>query len=281
MYGWMSIEPFYTVPASLYRLRNIEPDALPLIALAAQQRLRGLLDAMVVARDHRLSANVSHPPPFDPNADHPTPAWDQVVYSDTEKIMRAIQRVEREEEMKERRERNLRDTIEREAQAQQEAAANGAAGSPSATGEGDGRKEKKRRKDSTKSLSEDQLKKMSDRTARGVLGGKQYSWMTTGGAAGSPLRPASTLSAGSNGLPKPKFTPQQPSAPSGGGGTSTAIPRVESLPSFQETSQEKESNRITLRDAMFALEKERGFGAGAGTGQTAVYVSMARRRSGV
>jgi Transcription initiation factor TFIID component TAF4 family len=206
--------------------------------------------------------------------------WDHVVYSDAEKVLRVIQRVEREEEMKERRERNLRDTMEREALAQQEAGADGAAGSPSGGGEGDGRKEKRRKRDTGKSLSEDQLKKMSDRTARGVLGGKQYSWMTAG-ASGAPLRPASPLS-GSNGLPKTKFPPQ-PSASSGAVSAipSAGLPRLDSMPSFQDTPREKASNRITLGDAAFALEKERGFGAGAGTGQTALYSALARRRPGV
>jgi hypothetical protein len=206
--------------------------------------------------------------------------WDQVVYSDTEKVLRAIQRVEREEEMKERRERNLRDTIEREAQAQQEAGADGATGSPSGGGDGEGRKEKKRKKDTGKSLSEDQLKKMSDRTARGVLGGKQYSWMTAGAGGGAPLRPASPLS-GSNGLPKPKFPPQSSALGGAPLGASAALPRLDSTPVFQDAPREKESSRITLRDAVFALEKERGFGAGAGTGQTAIYSALARRRPAV
>ncbi|KAK4700184.1 hypothetical protein P7C70_g6066, partial [Phenoliferia sp. Uapishka_3] len=50
--------------AAAFQLRTLEPDTIPLIALATRHRLMSLINDAVAARDHRLSASHLRPPPL-------------------------------------------------------------------------------------------------------------------------------------------------------------------------------------------------------------------------
>ncbi|BGP14933.1 hypothetical protein JCM10213_007266 [Rhodosporidiobolus nylandii] len=132
--------------AAAFQLKTLEPDTIPLIALATRHRLMSLINASVSARDHRQSSSHFRVPPFvapssssrkrrrrdalDPDLDaegdeedeemsdgeagEKRPAWDTLVYDDPERYLSVLERVEREEERKKRRERMLRDQREEE-----------------------------------------------------------------------------------------------------------------------------------------------------------------------
>lgn len=162
-------------------------------------------------------------------------------------------------------------------------------------------KEKKRKKETpmqtAKNMSEDVRKRLSDQTASRKLGGKKFSWLSggTGSGSDSPLNKKT--------LPRPKFPPLPPSNLSistsasaipalpplpgtmlglggeesgiGGGvtgaGATSAFGRLPGVPAPHEASRagpqsEDPANRlITIRDALFVMEKERGKGAGQGS----------------
>lgn len=106
------------VTAASFQLRNLESDSLPMIGLAVQMRLRGLIEAMIAAKQHRVTSNHLPPPPMYPSTgvegELPAPMWDQVLYDDVEKILTTIDRVEREEEKQARKDRLKRDQAEQE-----------------------------------------------------------------------------------------------------------------------------------------------------------------------
>lgn len=137
------------VIAGAFALKTLEPDTIPLIALAVQHRLASLINDSIAARDHRLSATHLKPPPFvnkkrkraineygeeedsedefdefdDGRPQEKEPAWDHVIFDDQEKILGVLERVDREEEKNQRRARMLRDEKENEARELAEAIA--------------------------------------------------------------------------------------------------------------------------------------------------------------
>ncbi|GAA5869938.1 hypothetical protein JCM1840_007675 [Sporobolomyces johnsonii] len=149
--------------AAAFQLKTLEPDTIPLIALATRHRLMSLINASIAARDHRQSSSHFRPPPFvtasnkrrrrdalDPDLDEDededeedemdetggpsgsskrpkVPAWDTLVYDDPERYLAVLERVDREEERKKRRERMLRDQKEQEERELAEAMAASAA----------------------------------------------------------------------------------------------------------------------------------------------------------
>ena len=103
--------------AAQYQLRNLESDSLPLIGLAVQMRIRTLLEAMIEAKQHRVSGHHMRPPPVHSaryEGDLPAPMWDTVMYDDVDKIVSTFDRLEREEERQARKDRLARDQAEQE-----------------------------------------------------------------------------------------------------------------------------------------------------------------------
>lgn len=278
------------------------------------------------------------PPMYEPMSENDTaaPMWDAVIYDDVEKILSTFDRVEREEERQARKDRLARDQAEQEERERLERMAQDGDGEASTSGFGgdvtmagdssmgtpgsmpgtplgatraggpDGNtkqpKEKKRKKETpmqtAKNMSEDVRKRLSDQTASRKLGGKKFSWLSSGGGSGldSPLNKKT--------LPRPKFPPLPPSnlsistsanalagtpqlpplpgtagLPGGAGddssaviGPTSAFGRLPGVPAPHEASRagpqsEDPANRlITIRDALFVMENERGKGAGQGSG---------------
>ncbi|GAA6061192.1 hypothetical protein JCM10212_002405 [Sporobolomyces blumeae] len=52
--------------AAAFQLKTLEPDTIPLIALATRHRLQSLVNASIAARDHRQASSHFRPPPFVP-----------------------------------------------------------------------------------------------------------------------------------------------------------------------------------------------------------------------
>lgn len=199
---------------------------------------------MVQANNHRSSSS---------HVNAPThlngyPLYSQDMRSDVDKQIQALEKIEREEETKARRERVERITVEREekqflqSQQQQQQLV-----------EEDDQKKKKRKKEmsTAKNMSDDVQKKLSDQTALRSAGlAPKYSWLT-GGTVASPRS--------SSNLPKPKFQPQQSNL-----SIKTSQPKTLGPPPHDAHLN---TSTININDALFALERERGMGAGRGSGQ--------------
>ncbi|KAF7727271.1 hypothetical protein EC973_007787 [Apophysomyces ossiformis] len=78
-------------------ITKIDSDFLSYLALATQDRLRSLIEQMVAASKHRVMSQNFDPPPVDENGH---PLYKILLQQDVKKQLLAIERVEREEERK-------------------------------------------------------------------------------------------------------------------------------------------------------------------------------------
>ncbi|KAG0240029.1 transcription initiation factor TFIID component TAF4 family-domain-containing protein [Mortierella sp. GBAus27b] len=180
--------------AAKHRIQAIEPDVLAYLAMAAQERLRGLAEQMIQASKHRGRSLATAPPPM---YDEEHPMYKVVINQDVKRQLLAIERVEREEETK--RKEQIADR-ERRLAAGEELDENGELrGGPSNPGS---KKTKKQKEGgpgvSARNMTEEARKKVANQTALGFAGGgRTYSWMMGGGgqagAEGGPGGGASPL----------------------------------------------------------------------------------------
>ncbi|KAF9066558.1 transcription initiation factor TFIID component TAF4 family-domain-containing protein [Rhodocollybia butyracea] len=275
------------------------PDTVNYLALALRARLQDLITGMITAAKHRTDTQFDRPPSMyedtitggEYNDEHTkTPMWSLLLRSDVAKQLKVLERIERDEELKIRRERKERTDM---AAAHAAAlAAQSSLNNPSSDGGFDdddsfasGGTKKKRKKDgpgvTAKNMSADVQKKMSNAAASHAAGltglTGRYSWMTAA-AASTPVKKAGT--------PAPATpTPTFGATTSGATGTSTTTPgsasnatsswarpyvsskKPETVGSSESSTppiQEDTRTAITMRDAMFVIQKERGHGGGRG-----------------
>lgn len=197
----------------------------------------------------------------------PTPMWSTLVKRDVAKQLSAIERAEKEEETRARRER-------RTAAAQADAE-DGAEDEMDI----DGRKPKKMRSIgpgvAARVMPQEMNIKSSNNTANraaGLSAGK-YAWMTAGagggGAAAAPAPPKPKP------VPAPTPTPATPApvaaAPVAAtpalksGGWGRAYATVSKNVAAAGTETKDDGLTVTLRDALFVASRERGFGGGRGS----------------
>jgi len=280
--------------ASKHNLTKVSDDSINYAALALRERLLGLITSSIHARDHRSSSGVNRPPGM--YSDNTTPLWSHVVRRDTTRQLQALEKVDREEETRIRRER--RERLE-----------NGFVGTPDGNGEGaDGEgtgKKRKRAKEmgpgvTARTMSDEARKKLQDDQAARATGSKKYAWMTAG--AGNSISTSTTATttgggagAGTSGLAS--TTARKPSAPvtngtaattgtsatgattasgttapafsakatTGGGWMRAPMPQTQAVGVGGRSVEEEEARVLTSRDVEFAIAKERGHGGGRGS----------------
>ncbi|OCH94472.1 hypothetical protein OBBRIDRAFT_121415 [Obba rivulosa] len=244
-----------------HKVTKIPEDAVAYLALALRARLEDLVSAMAAASAHRADTQFDRPAAPYPDG---TPMWGLVVRADVAKQLAALERAEREEEVRVRRERRER------AEAAAAAAANAAAAVPGGDEEEDGAPKKKKKKDgpgvTARNMSEDVRKKMSNAVASQAagLGTGKYAWMNAAAAAPVPKpkpTPALTTTSATTTSPAP--------GSAGGSAGRWARPYVPTKQAPETAKKDMEDSRraITLRDAMFVIENERGHGGGRGSAQ--------------
>lgn len=246
-------------------MTKVPEDSVNYLALALRARLQDLIEAMITSAAHRTDTQFDRPAS---QYEDGTPMWSILIRADVSKQLAAIERVEREEETKVRRERKER----AELAAAHAAAALAAQASGSAMAVDseldDGQPKKKKKKAdgpgvTARNMSEDVRKKMSNAVASQAAGlGSKYAWMNTSVAANTPAKPKPAPAAAS------PLTPATTTAPAASATSTWARPYVSAKPTQQNTaSPEAEDKRrpITLKDAMFVIEKERGHGGGRGS----------------
>ncbi|KAG6917672.1 hypothetical protein DXG01_001647 [Tephrocybe rancida] len=265
-----------------HKITKIPDDSTNYLALALRARLQDLVTGMITASNHRNDTQFDRPAS---QYDDSSPMWSIVVRSDVAKQLAALEKVEREDETRIRRERKERQDMAAAHAAALAAQANNAANAMPVEGYEDmeGGVKKKRKKEgpgvTARNMSEDVRKKMSNAVATQAAGlGGKYAWMNASATAATPKGKAPAAAAGTStaaataGSPNPggaAATPATTTVPvaGAGGNTSWARPYVSAKKSTTPTAAaEEEDNRtlVTMRDAMFVIEKERGHGGGRG-----------------
>ncbi|KAF8885799.1 transcription initiation factor TFIID component TAF4 family-domain-containing protein [Infundibulicybe gibba] len=280
------ISPTVRAIATTHKLtKPIPDDSVTYIALALRARLQSLITAMISAAHHRTDTQFDRPASMYTDEGEGTPMWSIVIRSDVAKQLAALERVEREEETRLRRERKERLELAAAHTAALAAQANGAhAGGMAGDGfdDLDGGGKKKKKKDgpgvTARNMSEDVRKKMSNAVATQAAGlGGKYAWMNAANASTpkpkpAPATPAATPAPpaqGAGSAPSPTATaPAATSNPATPAGTWARpyVPTKKNSTTAQAQQSPEDDSRtlVTMRDAMFVVEKERGHGAGRG-----------------
>ncbi len=243
-----------------HKIRTVPEDSVNYLALALRARLQDLITAMIAAARHRTDTQFDRPAS---SYEDGQPMWSILVRSDVAKQLAAIEKIAREEETRIRRERKERTDM---AAAHAAALAVQAAGGPNAVAdmsfEDESGSKKKRKKDgpgvTARNMSEDVRKKMSNAVASQAAGiGGKYSWMTAANAS-------SPTSAKSKPAPSPSSATTTAPASTGGWARPYVSANTTTTTSTPAPVEKDTRLPVTLRDAMFVVEKERGHGGGRG-----------------
>lgn len=292
-----------------HKVTRIPDDAVNYVALALRARLQDLITNMISASHHRTDTQFDRPASL---YSDDTPMWKISLRSDVAKQLAVLEKVEREEEMKVRRERKERAEMTAAHAAVLAAQANGAAAAGGVGGdigganggaiEEEGGVKKKRKKDgpgvTARNMSEDVRKKMSNAVATQAAGlGGKYAWMNAANANTPAPKPkpapvvpimsptstatpiattatattttTTTMTGGATSMAISSATATTSAATSGTVTSSWARPYVPTKKSTsaapaQATAEEDTRTTVTMRDAIFVVEKERGHGGGRG-----------------
>ncbi|KAJ7687449.1 transcription initiation factor TFIID component TAF4 family-domain-containing protein [Mycena rosella] len=263
------LKPRLAEIAAHHKLTGGVPEEIAVyVALALRTRLENLVVQMSVAARHRTDTQFDRPALYGEGL----PMWSLVVRSDVAKQAAVLERIEREEETKVRRERKERaDMTAAHTAALAAQAAGGGGASMDYDDDGEGGKRKKKKDGpgvTARNMSEDVRKKMSNAVASQAAGiGGKYSWMTAGNAAAAAAKPVKAASA-----TPATSTPAGTTATTTTGGTGWArayVPKKTGAAEAPAPTPVEEDTRtaITIRDAQFVVEKERGHGGGRGSGK--------------
>ncbi|KAF8634624.1 hypothetical protein AX15_000801 [Amanita polypyramis BW_CC] len=253
-----------------HKVSRIPDDSINYLALALRARLQDLVTAMITGAQHRTSTQFDRPASFYSDSQ---PMWSIVVRSDVAKQLAAIEKAEREEETRIRRERKERADLAAAHAAALAAQAN-AAGAQLGAGADDeeGGTKKKRKKEgpgvTARNMSEDVRKKMSNAVATQAAGlGGRYAWMNAVNLnTPIPPKPKPVINSISNTTAGVTTTATTSTTNSSATlNSSWATPYIPTKPKAAPPLQEEDTQlAITMRDAMFVIEKERGHGGGKG-----------------
>ncbi|WAQ84621.1 hypothetical protein PtA15_5A194 [Puccinia triticina] len=226
--------------AASFQLKTLEPAILDVLTQAAEARIHSLIVDSIGAKDHRVSSSHLRPPPLYTTSPpkkgkqkerEPMAMYDQIVYEQPERIL----------------------SIQASISASLEAA-----GRHGETHEKTGPVKKKKRKREgpgqlARNMSEDARARQSNQTAMRSVGGRsKYSWLSGGVVAAGSKPLSSPLVAN---LPAPKFAPTNTQGP-----THADRPQLGGILSDIHPAHLAET--VGLNDTLFALERERGTGAG-------------------
>ncbi|TFK94894.1 hypothetical protein K466DRAFT_657408 [Polyporus arcularius HHB13444] len=242
-----------------YKVPTVPKESMDYVALALRFRLQSLLTSMIAAAKHRTDTQFDRPAS---TYEDGTPMWSIKVRSDVGKQLEALQKAYREEDIKERRERKERQDAQAAQAAALTATANGAEG-PGAEEEGGPKKKKKKEGPgvTARNMSEDVRKKMSNAVASQAagLGTGKYAWMSAAnaGAAAAKPKPAARAST--------PATTTAPAASSNSSASRWARPYQGSKTTSQQQQKDADGRlAITLADAVFVVNNEKGHGGGRG-----------------
>ena len=243
-----------------YKLPTVPKESVDYVALALRIRLQSLLTSMIAAAKHRTETQFDRPAS---TYEDGTPMWSINVRSDVAKQLEALQKAYREEDVRERRERKERQDAQAAQAAALTAAANGASTEGTAAEEDGGPKKKKKKEGpgvTARNMSEDVRKKMSNAVASQAagLGTGKYAWMSAANATAAPPKPKPAARAS---------TPATTTTPAAGASASGWARPYQGSKSISQQQQKDADGRlaITLADAVFVVNNEKGHGGGRGS----------------
>lgn len=286
-----------------HKVSRIPEDSVSYLALSLRARLQDLVTAMIAAAHHRTDITFDRPATlYEDNSPMWSIVIKSDVAKQLAALEK-VEREEETKIRKERKERADLQAAHAAALAAQANGASSASaaglglggGGGMAGGSGDGAGgafgfddqdgsggKKKRKKDgpgvTARNMSEDARKKMSNAVATQAAGlGGKYAWMTAANSASAaPPKPkpavaaaVSTTSAITTNAAAGAATAVSPTTPIPAGTLSSwarpYVPTTKKTTSSKEESLEHDTRTIiTMRDAMFVIEKERGHGGGRG-----------------
>jgi len=221
-----------------HKITKVPEDSVNYLALALRARLQDLIVAMIAAARHRTDAQYDQPPSMYEDG---TPMWSIVIRSDLGKQLAALEKNEREEEMKIRRERKERADLAAAHAANLAAQASGGGGPMAVDEEEGGAPKKKKKKEgpgvTARNMSEDVRKKMSNAVASQAAGlGGKYAWMNAANTSAMTPKPKPVAAAPAPVVTAPPTTstPATTTAPaaSTSTGTSWARPYISSKKNY-------------------------------------------------
>lgn len=253
-----------------HKVARVPDDAVAYLALALRARLADLVGAMAAAAAHRTDTQFDRPASLYADGQ---PMWGLVIRADVGKQLAALERAERDDEARIRRERKERQDLQaaHAAQLAAHAPGGGGGGGGSAAGadgyDDDGAPRKKKKKDgpavSARTMPAEMHTKMANVTANQAAGlsTAKYSWMSSGGAGAAAA------------ASKAKATAAAAAAAAGSSGGASSAANSSWARPYQSSTKpvaapvqvEDPRRAITMRDAMFVIEKERGHGGGRGS----------------
>lgn len=273
---YLNVYPLSSMVHRIAKQYGLKVDAATLdyLSIATRMRFRNLLESMVRASRHRAWSTHQRRPPLYPGT-RPDgtrqPVYHEEMISNPTKQLAAIEKAERIEEGNWRRMR-----LERE---EMEAAALEAGGDDGSS------KNKKRPSMSSRNLSEDVRKRLADSTAMRHLGANsvtsKYAWLQSPGMRSTPraresdTTPNESPSQKASSLPKPKFAPSATLRSASQAAHAGAWSDVATRQAAQREQERVARARVTLHDALAALEREQAGGAGHGAGRRALYLAQA------
>jgi hypothetical protein len=251
---------------------GLSPDVMSYLALAAQERIRALVESMIAAKNHRIhSEHIHHPSIAASVGDGENlPMYKEAISLDVKSQLLAIEKVEREQERKRKEIRaglkHDNKTEDKEDSKDQQEVTTSAAP----------KRNKRQKRDTLPIPAIHKLTvdtKNTNMTALSAAGGKTKSWMidiqpevpstsviNDGDIRSSRVRSRSTSNANKN------FTTVRRGEYQQMGGSTTNI-----TTNPYNTGQQQQFNgpvpTITVKDALFVLERDRGGGGGAGSGR--------------
>ncbi|CAJ0631180.1 15869_t:CDS:2 [Entrophospora sp. SA101] len=275
-------------------MMNMHPDCLTYLALATQERITNLVEAMIAAKNNRIESENVKFPTLSPeeeesNNSNPSPIYKQVLVSDAKSQLLALEKIEREEERK-RRELLFGPEITENNEKSDDM--NGPIDPPPP-------KRKRQKKDSNANAALQRLTneaiatKITNQTALVAAGGLTKSWMlaateetpiipslpvTTNGKTNTNINTDTTATASSGRQPRSrslsvsagKTTKRDINTAFGGKSSSSQYNTSSNKQKFANGSttsskQQSESNDssnslVTMKDALFVLERDRGGG---------------------
>ncbi|KLT41055.1 hypothetical protein CC85DRAFT_297230 [Cutaneotrichosporon oleaginosum] len=295
--------------ARLHRISHehgmaFDDEAMRLLAMGAETRMRSLLGSAVRAQQHRVHSTHQHKPPMRASGSKGAkPLWSQKITSDTAAVMAALATANREQNKAHRvarTERNARETEmaraqaaakEREERESGSAPDTGAGASPAAPPDEPGPsrqrpsepvfqasptfggpppvpKKSKGKKAGGRDMSAEVQAKITNQTATVNAGRKRYAWEMGGGA----FRPqVSSLLSGKRKKEKVEEEEKQPREEEVEAPPPPKKKRTVSAPhrrpvdvAVRGDKRARDDTALTVVDVVFALERE-GSGRGMGT----------------
>ncbi|KAI9298983.1 hypothetical protein K502DRAFT_139531 [Neoconidiobolus thromboides FSU 785] len=219
-------------------LNQIDRKVYDLISLAAEERVRSVIERMISASKHRVKNHQNFPQPeVNPNG---RPEYKIQVNLDSKRHITVLERIDREEE------RLMRQRIEQGIELEDDPKS----------------KRSKTKKDNSatnpKNLSEDNRKLLANQTAAFVTGSVPKSWMTSTPISSSPRLNSPLVknnykpTVSSNLVPKQTAT--HGSSPLGNKPYSTLS--TPSTPRYNSSFGKNAPRVLTIQDALFVLESD-------------------------